>query len=55
MFVKMLLAMVDDVRVVLIKLAERCVFLRSSAPMPELMRRQLATEVMEIYAPLAND
>jgi GTP pyrophosphokinase len=51
---KMLLAMVDDVRVVLIKLAERLCVLRSIAPMPEQMRRQIATEVMEIYAPLAN-
>jgi len=51
---KMLLAMVDDVRAVLIKLAERLCVLRSSAPMPEAMRRQMATEAMEIYAPLAN-
>ncbi len=51
---KMLLAMVDDVRVVLIKLAERLCVLRSSAPMPEGMRQQIATEAMEIYAPLAN-
>ena len=51
---KMLLAMVDDVRVVLIKLAERLCVLRSSAPMPTAMRRQIATEAMEIYAPLAN-
>jgi len=51
---KMLLAMVDDVRVVLIKLAERLCVLRSSAPVPEAMRRQVATEAMEIYAPLAN-
>ena len=51
---KMLLAMVDDVRVVLIKLAERLCVLRSSAPMPTAMRRHIATEAMEIYAPLAN-
>jgi len=51
---KMLLAMVDDVRVVLIKLAERLCVLRSSSPMPDAMRRQVATEAMEIYAPLAN-
>lgn len=51
---KMLLAMVDDVRVVLIKLAERLCVLRTSAPMPEAMRKQIATEAMEIYAPLAN-
>ncbi|WP_133129679.1 GTP diphosphokinase [Legionella yabuuchiae] len=51
---KMLLAMVDDVRVVLIKLAERLCVLRTSSPMPEAMRKQVATEAMEIYAPLAN-
>ena len=51
---KMLLAMVDDVRVVLIKLAERLCVLRSSAPLPTEMRRLVATEAMEIYAPLAN-
>ena len=51
---KMLLAMADDVRVVLIKLAERLCILRSSAPLPIAMRKQIATEAMEIYAPLAN-
>ncbi len=51
---KMLLAMVDDVRVVLIKLAERLCILRSLAPMPEGIRHQVATEAMDIYAPLAN-
>ena len=51
---KMLLAMVDDVRVVLIKLADRLCALRSSSPMPAAMRHQIATEAMEIYAPLAN-
>lgn len=51
---KMLLAMVDDVRVVLIKLAERLCVLRTSSHLPQNMREQLATEAMEIYAPLAN-
>jgi GTP pyrophosphokinase len=51
---KMLLAMVDDARVVLIKLAERLCLLRSTVPMSLEMRRLLATEAMEIYAPLAN-
>lgn len=51
---KMLLAMVDDVRVVLIKLAERLCILRTLSPMPETVRLQIANEVMEIYAPLAN-
>ncbi|MBA2711029.1 MAG: GTP diphosphokinase [Tatlockia sp.] len=51
---KMLLAMVDDVRVVLIKLAERLCVLRASSELPESLRKQIATEAMEIYAPLAN-
>lgn len=51
---KMLLAMVDDVRVVLIKLAERLCILRTSAHLPEATRILIATEAMEIYAPLAN-
>lgn len=51
---KMLLAMVDDARVVLIKLAERLCELRASAHLTEVLRQQIATEVMEIYAPLAN-
>lgn len=51
---KMLLAMVDDVRVVLIKLAERLCVLREASALPEALRKQIATEVMEIYAPLAN-
>ncbi len=51
---KMLLAMVDDVRVVLIKLAERLCVLRTSAPLPEEMRKEVANEAMQIYAPLAN-
>jgi len=51
---KMLLAMVDDVRVVLIKLAERLCVLRSSEGLPQSLQKQIATESMEIYAPLAN-
>lgn len=51
---KMLLAMVDDVRVVLIKLADRLCVLRSSAPISLPMRQKIANEVMTIYAPLAN-
>lgn len=51
---KMLLAMVDDVRVVLIKLAERLCLLRSQAPITSVMRQHIASEAMDIYAPLAN-
>jgi len=51
---KMLLAMVDDVRVVLIKLAERLHILRTAAALNDSLRRSIAEEVMDIYAPLAN-
>ena len=55
---KMLLAMVDDVRVVLIKLAERLVSLRSAALSTEARRsasaQAEARQVMDIFAPLAN-
>ncbi len=51
---KMLLAMVDDVRVVLVKLAERLCVLRTAGHLPEETRQHIASEAMEIYAPLAN-
>lgn len=51
---KMLIAMVDDMRVVLIKLAEHLQLLRHCAHMPENFRQQVAQETMNIYAPLAN-
>jgi len=51
---KMLLAVVNDVRVVLIKLAERISTLRASAVLDEDLKRNLAIETRDIYAPLAN-
>lgn len=51
---KMLLAMVEDVRVVLIKLAERTCVIRSASRLPESAQQQLAEEIFSIYAPLAN-
>ncbi|MBZ0092257.1 MAG: bifunctional (p)ppGpp synthetase/guanosine-3',5'-bis(diphosphate) 3'-pyrophosphohydrolase [Sulfuricellaceae bacterium] len=51
---KMLLAMVDDIRVVLIKLAERTQALRDAAGKDAETQRRVAREVQEIYAPLAN-
>lgn len=51
---KMLVAMVDDVRVVLIKLAERLRTLRIANQFEETKRQQIAKEVSDIYAPLAN-
>jgi GTP pyrophosphokinase len=51
---KMLLAMVEDIRVVLIKLAERTQALRFLMNSDEPRRRDAAREVMDVYAPLAN-
>ncbi|QLE84757.1 GTP diphosphokinase [Shewanella sp. Scap07] len=51
---KMLLAMVEDVRAVVIKLAERICLLREVKNADEETRVLLAREIAEIYAPLAN-
>ncbi|MBV2235477.1 MAG: bifunctional (p)ppGpp synthetase/guanosine-3',5'-bis(diphosphate) 3'-pyrophosphohydrolase [Sterolibacterium sp.] len=51
---KMLLAMVEDIRVVLLRLASRNQTLRFMTGHPGPVREQLAHESMEIYAPLAN-
>lgn len=51
---KMLLAMVDDVRVVFIKLAERLCILRNLAQVSDEEKQRIAQETMDIYAPLAN-
>ncbi|MFX7763946.1 HD domain-containing protein, partial [Acinetobacter baumannii] len=51
---KMLLAMVEDVRVVLLKLAERTCVTRAAAKLPQHLQQQIATETFNIYAPLAN-
>ncbi|CAN5283804.1 GTP diphosphokinase [soil metagenome] len=51
---KMLLAMVQDVRVVLIKLAEYIYILRHAKHLTAARQLEVAHEVMDIYAPLAN-
>ncbi len=51
---KMLLVMVDDVTVVLIKLAERLYSLRIAKESESIERQRIAQEVKDVYAPLAN-
>jgi GTP pyrophosphokinase len=51
---KMLLAMVEDIRVVLVRLASRTQTLRFIARAPDAMRRTYAQETLDIFAPLAN-
>src|SRR5690606_16153252 len=50
---KMLVAMVDDVRIALIKLAERTCAIRAVKKAPIEKRQRVAREVSDIYAPLA--
>src|SRR6185369_4542933 len=53
-FRKMLLAMVDDIRVILVKLADRLHNMRTLSHLPDDRRTSIAQETRDIYAPIAN-